>query len=291
LRASEFKHTLPVAINRVPVTLNQDMKALICGDRVIPDYLARALQALSSKLLQTVRGTTADNISTDVLRALEIPLPTLPEQRRIAGQLEQADRLVRTRRYALELTDTFSPAAFLELFGDPKQNPNKWPQHYLSAVCSKFSDGPFGSNLKSSHYHSSGVRVVRLQNIGVGEFLDDDKAFISKEHFATLQKHACLPGDVLIGTMGDPNLRACIQPADIPIALNKADCIQARPAPKHLNAFYLQVLLNMPSVLYLVPGMIHGQTRARVSMVNLPNFPSPCPHSSSSRTSRRGLSE
>jgi type I restriction enzyme S subunit len=124
IRSGVLKHTLPVAINRVPVTLNQDMKALICGDRVIPDYLARALQALSSKLLQTVRGTTADNISTDVLRALEIPLPPLPEQRRIAGQLEQADRLRRIRRYALELTETFLPAAFLEVFGDPFAAPS-----------------------------------------------------------------------------------------------------------------------------------------------------------------------
>ena len=43
--------------------------------------------------------------------------PRLSEQRRIAGQLEQADRLRRTRRYALELSDTFLPAAFLQLFG------------------------------------------------------------------------------------------------------------------------------------------------------------------------------
>jgi DNA invertase Pin-like site-specific DNA recombinase len=40
-------------------------------------------------------------------------LPDLSEQRRIAGQLEHADRLRRTHRYALELSDTFLPAAFL----------------------------------------------------------------------------------------------------------------------------------------------------------------------------------
>jgi len=172
---------------------------------------------------------------------------------------------------------TMLPAAFLKLFGDPKQNPNGWPQKQLSSICSKFSDGPFGSNLKSSDYRSSGVRVVRLQNIGVGEFLDEDKAFVSKEHFAALQKHACIPGDVLIGTMGDPNLRACIQPAHIPIALNKADCIQARPDPKHLDALYLQGLLNIPSTLHLVPGMVHGQTRGRVSMGELAHLPLPVP--------------
>jgi len=206
-----------------------------------------------------------------------VPLPNLAEQWQIARQLEQADRLRRTRRHALELTDTFLPAAFLEFFGDPQQNPNGWPQRQFSAVCSKFSDGPFGSNLKSSDYRSSGVRVVRLQNIGVGEFLDDDKAFVSKEHFAALQKHSCFPGDVLIGTMGDPNLRACIQPINIPIALNKADCIQARPNPKQLNALYLQGLLNIPSTLHLVPGMVHGQTRGRVSMGELARLPLPVP--------------
>ena len=47
-----------------------------------------------------------------------IPFPDLSEQRRIAGQLERADRLRRTRRYALALSDTFLPAAFHELFGD-----------------------------------------------------------------------------------------------------------------------------------------------------------------------------
>lgn len=246
-----------------------------------PSYLRYLLveDRFHAKFMKTVAG-----VGGSLLRArpaqvadIEVPLPSLSAQKRIAGQLEQADRQVRTRRYALELSDTFLPAAFIQLFGDPKQNPNEWPEQTLSSACSKFSDGPFGSNLKSSDYRPSGVRVVRLQNIGVGEFLDDDKAFVSKEHFAALQKHTCIPGDVLIGTMGDPNLRACIQPAHIPIALNKADCIQARPDPKHLNALYVQGLLNIPSTLHLVPGMVHGQTRARVSMGELARLPIPVP--------------
>lgn len=141
----------------------------------------------------------------------------------------------------------------------------------------RFADGPFGSNLKSEHYRPSGVRVIRLNNIGVGEFMDDDQAYISAEHFETLRKHECLPGDVLIGTLGDPNLRACIQPAAIKLALNKADCVQARPDPKKVNAEYLCGLLNIPSTLYLVPGMVHGQTRARVSMGELAELPIPIP--------------
>jgi type I restriction enzyme, S subunit len=247
--------------------------------QLCPEYLFYFTQSAQfiAHLTRIATGASYPAVSDNDILDTNIQLPGMPEQRQIARQLEQADRLRRTRGYTLELTDTFLSAAFLKFFGDPKQNPNSWPPQYLSTVCSKFSDGPFGSNLKSSHYRSSGIRVVRLQNIGEGEFVDDDKAFVSVEHFATLQKHACMPGDVLIGTMGDPNLRACIQPANIPIALNKADCIQARPDPKHLNAHYLQCLLNLPSTLHLVPGMVHGQTRARVSMGELADLPIPVP--------------
>lgn len=177
-RSGVLKHTLPVAINRVPVTLNQDMKALICGERVIPDYLARALQALSSKLLQTVRGTTADNISTDVLRALEIPLPTLPEQRRIARRLEQADRLVRTRRYTLELANTFLPAAFLELFGDQNPAVNQWLAvplgEHLEALEGGVNFNPVGENDPASDW-----RVLKVSAVSWSNFLAEESKPIS----------------------------------------------------------------------------------------------------------------
>jgi type I restriction enzyme S subunit len=248
--------------------------------RVIPEWLFyfwRFPRTLRLASLNMTGSAGQKRVPASFLETLGIPLPEVPEQRRIAGRLEQADRLRRTRRYALELADTFLPAAFLDLFGDPRHNPHQWPRKPLSAVCSKFSDGPFGSNLKSSHYRSSGVRVVRLQNIGVGEFLDDDRAFVSEQHFATLGKHTCLPGDVLIGTLGDPNLRACIQPSDIKVALNKADCIQARPDPKWVSPVYLRGLLNLPNTLHLVPGMVHGQTRSRISMGELADLPIPVP--------------
>jgi len=60
-----------------------------------------------------------------------IPWPDLSEQKRIAGLLEQADRLRRTRRYALELSDTFLPAAFLQLFGDPRKTTTRWDTEQL----------------------------------------------------------------------------------------------------------------------------------------------------------------
>jgi type I restriction enzyme S subunit len=51
-----------------------------------------------------------------------LPLPDLTEQRLIVERLQQADQLRRTRRSALDLTDTFLSAAFLKLFGGPSEN-------------------------------------------------------------------------------------------------------------------------------------------------------------------------
>ena len=222
-------------------------------------------------------GSNLPRLDAGVLEEFSFTLPNLREQKRIVRTLQQANHLRRTRRYTLELSDTLLPAAFLELFGDPKTNPENWPIRYLSDLCEKFSDGPLGSNLKSEHYESSGVRVVRLNNIGIGEFIHDDEAFISSGHYQNLKKHECTTGDVLIGTLGEPHLRACIQPPSIRIAVNKADCVQARPNPAKASNQWMCWLLNMPSTLNLTPGLPHGQTRLRISMGQLANLPVPVP--------------
>src|SRR4051794_23800618 len=102
-RSGILKHTLPVAITRRPVAINQDLKALICGPRSDPNYIARIVKAAEPIILKWVRATTADNFPIDNLRSLEIPLPALDEQRRIAAILDKADALRRMRKRAVEL--------------------------------------------------------------------------------------------------------------------------------------------------------------------------------------------
>ena len=251
--------------------------AAVRGQKVEPTFLLHFLRYQQPQLAARGKGSTFEAINRDDLENLRVPLPSLDEQMRIAALLEKADRLRRTRRYARQLSDTFLQSVFLEMFGDPLANPKNWRTDNLRSLCVKFSDGPFGSNLKSSHYTHEGVRVVRLQNIGVGDFIDEDKAFISSSHFADLAKHECVPGDVLIGTLGDPNLRACLLPPSIPLALNKADCVQARVDEKRSNRDYVRWLLNIPSTIHLAPGMAHGETRTRISMGQLAVLPVPVP--------------
>jgi type I restriction enzyme S subunit len=77
--------------------------------------------------------------------------------------------------------------------------------------------------------------------------------------------------------MGSPNLRACILPNSIKIALNKADCIQCRPCKNIAISEYICHLLNLPYTLQMASNMIHGQTRSRISMGNLSVLEIPIP--------------
>ena len=85
---------------------------------------------------------------------------------------------------------------------------------------SSITDGPFGSNLKTAHYTDSGPRVVRLQNIGDGQF-HDEKAHISEEHYARLTKHHVSADDILVASLGEELPRACVAPAHLGPALSK----------------------------------------------------------------------
>jgi len=98
-----------------------EFHVLRASQQVIPEWLLLFWRLPRTRWLaeRAMTGSAGQKrVPTGFLESVEIPLPDLPEQRRIAGILEQADRLRRTRRYALELSDTFLPAAFLALFGD-----------------------------------------------------------------------------------------------------------------------------------------------------------------------------
>ena len=256
--------------------LGRGVAGLRAGDRLSSNYLWHWLGHSARALAAKGKGATFLQVNRSDIGGMQIPLPPLPEQRRIAAILDRADELRAKRRRTLALHDDLTQSIFLDMFGDPARS-DPSTRVRLGDLALKFSDGPFGSNLKSSHYRPTGIRVIRLQNIGVGRFSDDDAAFISKEHFADLRKHECVPGDVLIGTLGDPNLRACVQPDSLGIAINKADCVQMRVDPTAAASTYVCAMLNMPGTLALANSMVQGQTRARISMGRLRELPVPVP--------------
>ncbi len=137
------------------------------------------------------------------------------------------------------------------------------------------TDGPFGSNLKTEHYTDSGPRVIRLQNIGDGRYIDAE-AHISDLHFETLKKHRVFNNDVVIAGFGESPPRSCIIPESLGPAIVKADCIRFKPheaiLPKYINA-----VLNAEPTRKRTKGLVHGVGRPRLNLGEIKSIVLPLP--------------
>jgi type I restriction enzyme, S subunit len=178
IRSGVLKHTLPIAIARRPVAINQDMKALIPKAGIDPEYIARFIQSSAPRILQWVRATTADNFPLDELKTLQVSVPPLAIQKDTAGILANIDRLRHMRHYALETCDELLPTVFLEMFGDFKSSESRWPIQSLGDSVEAFEGGinfnPVGDNDPASDW-----RVLKVSAVSWREFLADESKPIS----------------------------------------------------------------------------------------------------------------
>ncbi len=90
-----------------------------------------------------------------------VPVPPLPEQKRIAAILDKADAIRRKRQQAIQLADDFLRAVFLDMFGDPVTNPKGWEVRLSGEL---FSVPPrIGTTTPAD---GQGCLVVRVGEIG-----------------------------------------------------------------------------------------------------------------------------
>lgn len=129
-------------------------------------------------------------------------------------------------------------------------------------------DGPFGSKLKTAHYTDAGPRVIRLQNVGECEFIDQH-AHISTEHFQALERHNARAGDVIIATLGDRLPRACCVPEWLGPAIVKADCPRLRVDSQLATPEFVAYALNSDQTRRRAKSLVHGVGRQRLNLRSL----------------------
>lgn len=137
------------------------------------------------------------------------------------------------------------------------------------------TDGPFGSNLKSSHYTDTGVRVIRLQNIGDGKFRDE-RSYISHEHFERLKAHEIRTDDLAFASLGEDPPRVCILPDLNSPAIVKADCIRLRLHPEISSRWAITALMASATRTQ-VRGLVKGVGRPRLGLAQIRSIAIPVP--------------
>lgn len=222
-----------------------------------------------SQITRLVTGSAQQNFGPSHLESIGISLPKLSEQQRIAGLLEQADRLRRTRRYALELSDTFLPAAFLELFGDHVRNPKKFPIAALGEFLSFVTSGSRGW---AEYYVPNGDRFIRSLDVRMNYIADEDAAFVNAPEGAEADRARVKTDDVLLTITGSQIGRVAPVPARLDGAFVSQHVAILRLKPGLLPIFVSTFMSLESCGQREIARLQYGQTKPGLSLGQISEF-------------------
>ena len=124
-----------VSILDIDAATNQAIAGIqIKSDKVDRDFLYYFLTSLKPTISNIGRGVAQNNINMSILKEIEVPLPPLDEQRKIAAVLDKISDLIAKRRQQLDKLDEMVKARFVEMFGDPVSNSLDLPLLSLSQL-------------------------------------------------------------------------------------------------------------------------------------------------------------
>ena len=150
--------------------------------------------------------------------------------------------------------------------------PNVWAWQSLGNLNVDVFDGPFGSNLKTSDYVDKGIRVIRLENIGYLEFIDNKHSYVTEEKYESIERHTIYGGDLIFSSFISEGIRLAILPNSIDRAVNKADCFCVRLHGVSVRNDYVAHYLSTRNAYKQIESEIHGIGRPRINTTQLKSF-------------------
>ncbi|NCF06901.1 restriction endonuclease subunit S [Kosakonia sp. MH5] len=225
-------------------------------------------------LTETSRSTTVPSIRKGDIENITLSLPPLAEQKIIAEKLDTLLAQVDSTKARLEqipkILKRFRQAILVAAVNGKLSSESRRLQKYtIGSLCVSSFDGPFGSKLKTSDYTISGVRVVRLENIGHLEFKNDKKTFISSDKYEELQSNTLCENDLLFSSFVDEDVRVCLVPKSNETFINKADCFCLRTNPDLVSPHYLAFILASKASYDQIKNKVQGITRPRINLGTL----------------------
>lgn len=223
-----------VGVAEKPLSANQQISGIICGDNVNPEFLAYYLLRLGETGLKQLGGTaTATHINQTNLRSLPIPLPPFEEQRRIVARIEELMAQVREarrlRQQAKEDAERLWQSTLAETFPRPgAEPPPGWRWVQLGEVFEVQQGASMSPQRRLGRNPKPFLRTRNILWGAVDTLLVDEMDFTDEE----AEKLSLQPGDLLVCEGGDVG-RTAIWEGQLPTALfqNHIHRLRAKDAP------------------------------------------------------------
>ena len=175
--------------------------------RVFSKFVYYYLSGNMNILENGFKGAGLKHISKDYLENIEIPLPNLATQQRIAAILDQADAIIQNNRAIVQKYDALTQSLFLDMFGDPVKNEKGWEKRKLNDFLEILVD--VGSN-GGNDWVSANIKMkdeedyalmIRTINLNKNDF-ENNLKYVSEETYNLFKKTKVYGGEIIMNKIG-----------------------------------------------------------------------------------------
>ncbi len=244
------------------------------GNDLSVEYLFRLLKAKQNHFYGLQRGAGQPHVYGKDFEDIEIPLPPIETQRKIADVLDKAQSLIDKRKEQLEKLDELVQSVFLEMFGDPDKNPKHWGKGKLEDLADIVSGITKGRKVSGQDILIS-IPYMRVANVQDGHLvLEDIKEIEVLPH--EIKKYRLEYGDLLMTEGGDPDKlgRGAIWRNEIPTCIHQNHIFRVRLDKKMVMSEYMCYLVGSPyGKIYFLRAAKQTTGIATINSKQLKGFP------------------
>lgn len=183
-------------------------------DKVVPRFIFHFVHSSNFRLRLSpyIRGTTLKNLALPAAAGrIEVPLPDVAAQRRIAEILDKADALRAKRRAALAELDTLTQSIFHDMFGDPIVNDRQFPTRPMIDLVDGARPISYGI-LMPGPDQPEGVKYVRVVDMQDGGIALSGIRKTTEAMSNAFRRSLLKPGDLLMSIRGHVGRMAVVPP-------------------------------------------------------------------------------
>ena len=240
-------------------------------------YLGHALRSpqVLDDALRKKTGSAIRRIVLADLKRVNVPLPSLPEQRRIAEVLDRAEALRAKRRAALAHLDTLTQSIFLDIFGGAGGSEMGWPLSELGALCERVIDCPHSTPVYADG--PTKYPCVRTSDIQNGELVLSTTKYVEKaEYDVRVARGRPCAGDVIYCREGARFGNAARLPSGVSICLGQRMMLFRAREDLAVGEYLWAFLLSGPGLRQAM-GAVAGSASPHVNIEDLIAFRVPRP--------------